>query len=98
MNFRRILLGGFLAGLVYNVVEIGVNGAILGAQWKAWQASLGAADQPPAAGAAMGLWTLIGFGWGFVGAWLYASLRPRFGAGPKTAIVTGLTLDRKSVV
>jgi hypothetical protein len=92
MNFRRILLGGFLAGVIYNIVEIGVNGAILGTEWKAWQTSLGSADHPPAAGVAMGLWTLVGFGWGFVGAWLYAALRPRFGPGPKTAILTGLTL------
>ncbi len=30
--------------------------------------------------------------YGIVLVWLYAAMRPRFGAGPKTAIIAGLTL------
>jgi len=32
---------------------------------------------------------IIGFIFGIVGAWLYAAIRPRFGPGPKTAMVAG---------
>lgn len=92
MNVRRIVFGGLVAGIIYNVIETIANGVILGAEWKAWQISLGTADHPPAPGAAIGLWTLIAFCWGIAGAWLYAAIRPRFGAGPKSAIIAASVL------
>jgi hypothetical protein len=41
-------------------------------------------------GANMALHVLLGFAYGFVALWLYAAIRPRFGAGPKTALYAGL--------
>ena len=38
-----------------------------------------------------GVWLiLMGFAMGIVMIWIYAAIRPRFGAGPKTAIYAGL--------
>lgn len=92
INIGRVIVGGIVAGIIINLAEGIVNGAILGQQWKEWAQSLGPASNPPSNGAAMGLWTLLGFALGFVGLWLYAAIRPRYGASPKTALLAGFVL------
>ena len=37
-------------------------------------------------------WVTFDFLCGIVLVWLYASIRPRYGAGPKTAVIAGLAL------
>jgi hypothetical protein len=38
------------------------------------------------------LWVLWSFILGLSGVWLYAAIRPRYGAGPKTAAVAGIAI------
>ena len=86
INWRRVLLGGLLAGVVINVVESVVYGVILKRQWQAAMEALGKSPKPG------GMWILVavGFFMGVVAIWLYAAIRPRFGPGPKTALYAGL--------
>ncbi len=89
INKGRVLLGGLLAGLVINIIEWVVHGAILGEQWSEVLASLNL--QWPAGGEiVVGVvkFFLIGI---FI-VWLYAAIRPRYGAGPKTAVLAGLAV------
>jgi hypothetical protein len=37
-------------------------------------------------------WIVIDFIWGLLLVFAYAGMRPRFGPGPKTAVISGLTL------
>jgi hypothetical protein len=37
----------------------------------------------------MGAFTALGFALGIAAVWLYAAIRPRYGAGPKTALCAG---------
>jgi len=90
VNLGRMIGGGLVAGLIINIAEGVINGAILGQQWKQWQASMGPLNHAPSPGAAMGIWTLIAFAIGILGVWLYAAIRPRYGAGVKTALRAGL--------
>ena len=87
INWTRVILGGLLAGLIVNVCEFLVNGLILGSEWAA---AMKALNKSPDMGigptAAFWLW---GFLIGIYALWLYATLRPRFGPGPKTAGITG---------
>lgn len=86
MNGKRVVLGGLAAGLVINVVEFGVE-PLLGATFEQWLRSLGL--QPPAESAMLGL-AVLGFLVGIVTVWLYAAIRPRFGPGPRTAVMAGV--------
>jgi hypothetical protein len=89
INMTRVILGGLLAGLVMNIAELVLHETILGADWEAAMVSL---NREPLGFAGMGAYALIIFIMGVALIWLYATMRPKFGAGPKTAIITGLTV------
>ena len=87
INFTRVLLGGLLAGALLNIGDYLLHGPIMGEQWKAATDSYGMLE--PGSGAIV--WFMImDFITGVAMVWLYAAIRPRFGAGVRTAIVTGL--------
>ena len=85
INWVRVLLGGLLAGLVINIFEYVTNGVVLAADWDAAMKALGRQMSMSAVGA----FIVGGFIGGIAAIWLYAAARPRFGAGPKTAAITG---------
>lgn len=87
MNWSKIILGGLVAGLIVNIFEFVVNGVILAEDWAAAMQALGkSAETTPAQ---MTTYVVWGFLMGLAAVWLYASIRPRYGAGPKTAICVG---------
>ena len=85
----RVVLGGLLAGLVMNIGESILNVPVLGEQMDAAMKALGL--EPPGGGAIV-LFITITFGLGILMVWLYAAMRPRLGAGPKTAVIVGLVI------
>ena len=85
INWARVLLGGLLAGLVINVFEFILNTLVLGREWEAAMKALG--HTFPAS--AIGVFVVWGFLGGITSVWLYAAIRPRFGAGPRTAAIAG---------
>lgn len=88
INWGRVILGGLLAGIVINLVEFVVHGKMLMAEWNSALAALG---RPGAmAGGAMVWFVISGFLVGIGMVWLYAAIRPRYGAGPRTAICAGI--------
>ncbi len=88
INWVRVLWGGFLAGLVINAGEM-IAAVALREQYAAAMEALGKPLGTPSASALV-LSLLITFGIGVFAVWLYAAIRPRYGPGPKTAIVVGL--------
>jgi hypothetical protein len=89
MNIGRIILGGFVGGLIINVVEQVVHGIVLRDRWDEVMKKV---TEHPVGTQAMVLFWIIGFVIGVALAWLYAAIRPRYGAGPKTAIVASIYL------
>jgi hypothetical protein len=84
INWNRVLTGGLLAGLVINLFEFLANGVLLARQWEAAMQALG---RPPAvSGGQIAAFNIWGFLVGIVAMWLYAAMRPRYGAGPGTAL------------
>ncbi len=87
INSARLLLGGLLAGVVVYLLA-----------WAAWilflgrmEAAVGATHPPTQESAAADAPSILGsFIAGFVGVGLYVAIRPRFGPGPKTALLAGL--------
>lgn len=88
INMGRVILGGLLAGLIINVGEFVLNGVILEKDFEAVMRSL---NKPPVSGTAIAVFLVLGFVLGIIIVWIYAAIRPRFGAGPKTAVCAGLT-------
>jgi hypothetical protein len=87
-NRGRVILGGLLAGLLINVVEFITNGVVLREAWgRAMQALGKPAELSTGAIVIFNIW---GFLLGIAAVWLYAAIRPRYGAGPKTAVRAGL--------
>jgi MFS family permease len=89
MNMKRVILGGLLAGLVINIAETILNIPVMGQQM---EDALKGRNLPPVGGGAIGGFVVGAFVIGVLLVWLYAAIRPRYGAGPKTAITAGVVL------
>lgn len=89
INKGRVVLGGLLAGVVLNVCEFVLNKLVLGGQWEEAMKALNLAQ--PCVCAVYGFVVLM-FLVGIFTVWLYAAIRPRYGAGPKTAVCAGLAV------
>jgi hypothetical protein len=87
INFGRVLSGGLVAGLVLNVGEFLLNEVVFVKQMEEMARRLNI-TRPGASfiGVAVALTFLLGI----VIVWVYAMIRPRLGAGPRTAIVASL--------
>ena len=92
INWARVAAGGALAGVVHFLITGVVNGAILSGALQDWLRGVGGLLHPPAQPDPMLLWALMSLIYGFAGVWSYAAMRPRFGAGPRTALLAGLAL------
>ena len=89
INLGRVLLGGFVAGVIINVFEYLLNGVLLADQWPGVMAAI---NRPPLSMHDIVIFNIMGFIQGVVAVWTYAAIRPRFGAGVKTAVyAAGLT-------
>jgi hypothetical protein len=87
INLQKVLIGGLIAGVVLNVVDYVLYGVILKSQM---DAAMQALNKPPIGGSAIGVFVALDFVVGVFLVWLYAAIRPRYGAGPATAVKAGL--------
>jgi hypothetical protein len=83
INMGRVLIGGLLAGLIINFGEFILNGVLLAEDMNAAMAAL---NRPPIAPSMIIWFVIFSFGFALILVWTYAAIRPRFGAGIKTAI------------
>ena len=88
INLSRVILGGIVAGIVIDVFEGILNGAILASQWAEILPGLGkSVTMSVKQIAAFNVW---GLAVGILTVGLYAAIRPRFGSGPRTGVLAGL--------
>lgn len=87
INKGRVLLGGMLSGLVLSVGEFLLSKPVLGGMWSA---VFEARNLPPVCLSQVPVFILMNLVLGIALVCLYASIRPRYGAGPKTAVHAGL--------
>src|SRR5207244_971100 len=90
INWGKVVVGGLLAGVVLNVVDWLVYGVWLKPDLAAAMQALG--KNPAAMDSGVAVWVLLDFVYGIGLLWVYAAIRPRFGAGPKTAVIAGLAV------
>jgi hypothetical protein len=89
INVGRLILGGIVAGVAIDILDYFVDGVWLAQRWADGMALLG---KPGFSQIQIILFNVIGLLTGIVAIWVYAAIRPRFGAGIKTAIIAGLAV------
>ena len=90
INFVRMAIGTVPAGIVFFIGDAIVNGGVLKTQWSAILSPISlTADE---AFAHPGYFASYDFLKALLALWIYAAIRPRFGAGPSTALIAALTV------
>ncbi|NIM49492.1 MAG: hypothetical protein GTN62_04920 [Gemmatimonadales bacterium] len=89
INAGRVILGGLLAGLILNVGESLANMVVFAGEY---EAMLDRFNLEPVGAGGIAVFVVGGFVLGILMVWLYAAMRPRFGPGPKTAVLVGLAV------
>jgi hypothetical protein len=88
-NWSRVFLGGLLAGVVFFILGWAAYAVYLA---RLWGSALEALGRPPSAmtfGAYVS--TIVSaLVLGILAVWLYSAIRPRYGAGARTAACAGL--------
>ena len=89
INWKRVILGGIVAASVWGLLYAPVHPLVEAHD------SFGRPVLPitPFRGATRFMQVLVvltGFVQGIATVWLYAAIRPRFGRGPKTALIAGM--------
>jgi hypothetical protein len=92
INTGRVVAGGLVAGVVANAIDFVNNTYVLGADMQAWAASHNIDPATLTSGAVAGTWVAVDFIYGLLIVFTYAAMRPRFGAGVRTAIIAGLVI------
>jgi hypothetical protein len=87
IDMQKVIIGGLVAGVVLNVVDLAVFGIVLKGQMAAAMQALG---KPAMSNAQIPWFVFLDFVAGVFLVWLYAAIRPRFGAGPITAVKAGI--------
>ena len=88
INLSRVILGGIVAGIIVNVSEGLLHDMVMKSQFEEALRALGKTQGH--SGTVMFWWLVWGFVMGIASVWLYAAIRPRYGAGPATAVRAGI--------
>jgi len=90
INVLKVIIGGLVAGVVLSIVDVVLYGVLVKAPMAVAMQKL-----PPMTdawrAAEIPWYIFLDFVTGIFLVWLYATMRPRFGAGPGTAALAGLT-------
>src|ERR1039457_6644938 len=89
INIGRVLLAGIVAGIVSDALGYLVDGVILAQRWSDGMMALG---RPEFTSGQIVQFNALGLIGGIVLIWLYAAIRPRFGAGVGTAVIAGVAV------
>lgn len=85
----RVIAGGIVAGIVCDIVEYVLNGIVLREQWN----TISTSHNLPMIGMnEIVIFNILGLVTGIAAVWAYAAMRPRFGAGPMTAVYAALLI------
>ncbi len=86
INMQKVLIGGAIAGVVLNVIDFVLFGMVLKDQMAA---AMTAINRPAMTNAQIPWFVFLDFVAGVFLVWLYAAIRPRFGAGDPAAVWRG---------
>ena len=87
-NWVRVFLGGVVAGVIFIVLGMIARMTYLGKVWSPAYENLGLSTRATAGIIILSfiMWIVLGI----LSVWLYSAIRPRYGAGVKTAVIAGV--------
>lgn len=88
INWTRVLIGGLIAGVAFNVLMFAAWYLFVRHTLTATLEALGRPTQETVG--SLVLMVVLFLLTGILAVWLYAAIRPRYGAGPGTAALAGL--------
>jgi len=89
INWARLLIGTLVAAVIMFLSDGFFHEVLAKADWKALYAAL-SANEPAPHGSSMAYFAIFELGRAFTALLFYATMRTRFGAGPKTAVLAGI--------
>ena len=89
-NWSRVFLGGLLAGVVLNILLFVALPIYLRELWNPALEAVNPAFKESAG--FLAFWIVFHLIAGILAVWLYSAIRPRYGAGAKTAVCAGLAV------
>ena len=89
INIGRVILGGIVAGVVADLLDYPIDSVWLAPGWAYDMSLLGHTTFSSSMWIEFDVLGIVG---GIVAIWLYAAIRPRFGAGLPTAIRAGVVV------
>lgn len=91
INSQKVLVGGFAAGVVLNIIDYLANGVLLADRMKAEaEAFKPGLSTIMMEGSSIAVYVISDLIVGLLLVYTYAAIRPRFGPGPGTAVRAGL--------
>ena len=90
VNLSRVILGGIVAGIILNVSEWLLHDVVMKDQFRGALQALG--KTPMESGSVIMWWCIWSFILGITAVWIYAAIRPRYGAGAATAVRAGVAV------
>ena len=90
INARRVFLGGLVAGLLANLFDFVITTYLMATEFNGMLARLNVSEA--AAQSWIPVFAVADFLWGFLLVFTYAAIRPRFGPGPRTAVIGAVIL------
>ena len=90
MNISRLILGGVIAGIVANAGDYLINVYLMADEGTAMVQRLNLSAA--AVEGSLVTWIVVDIILGLLLVFTYAGFRPRFGPGPRTAIIAGVTI------
>lgn len=93
INSGKVVVGGLASGGTLAVLDFLVNGLLMAEQNRAAINALNPAltETMESTGAVIG-YVIMDLLFGILLVWTYAAIRPRFGAGPRTAVIAAVQI------
>ena len=92
INVGKVVVGGLLAGIVMNAFDFLTYGVIFKNEMQALTDRLHLDAAAMQSASVMAAFVVCDLLMGLLLVWWYAAIRPRFGPGPRTAIVSGVAV------
>jgi hypothetical protein len=92
INVPRLLLGGLVAGVILNACDYVINSYILNEAWLRLAQARNVNLDIMGSNSALATFVVADLGLGFLIVWVYAGIRPRYGADNYTAAIASFTV------
>lgn len=92
MNTGKVVVGGLVSGVLLNIGDFIINSVLLADDMNGIASKLGTDPAVMMTLSGVAPWIVVDFVLGLAVVFTYAAMRPRFGPGPKTAVIAALVI------